>query len=204
LRFNGRQLNLVNGRFYDKGDFKMKIPRCCTALMCVLAIALCAEAHSSKAWKEHLAARTTTLWIDGQTLGENIVLNARGQIAVTWVERGLLRRLSEDTDVEEWLVASLSYYSSNRKETRAKVKKRDIFVLNYKALKNWNFTPTHLVVGGYAVTSDDILTKKDYWETELAAGETGTVAVAAPPLKPGQKVEIRYEDADATFEAPRK
>jgi hypothetical protein len=169
-------------------------------------VVLCAdaEAHSSKAWEKRLNERTATLWVDAQTLGDDIVLNARGKLDVTRVERGLGRYLDTDRDVEEWLVNGLNYYSSNRKDTRAKVKGRDVFVLNYRAVKFWNFDPAKLVIGEYMVTPEDILTKKEYWERELSPGDTGTVAVAAPPLEPGQKVELRYEDARAPLEVPRK
>jgi hypothetical protein len=163
-----------------------------------------AEAHSSKAWENRLNARTATLWIDAQTLGDDIVLNARGELNVTRVERGLLLRLDTDRDVEEWLLDGLGYYSSRRKDTRAKVKGRDVFVLNYRAVKHWNFDPTKLVIDGHSIAPEDILTKKEYWESELAPGYKGTVAVAAPSLKPGQKIELRYEDASATLEIPAK
>jgi hypothetical protein len=163
-----------------------------------------AEAHSSKAWGKLLSERTATLWVDAQMLGEDIVLNARGELNVTWVERRLTQYLDADRNVEEWLVNGLGYYSSNRKETRAKVKGRDVFVLNYKAVKFWNFDPAKLVIGEYSVSPEDVLTRKEYWESELSPGGRGTVAVAAPPLKPGQKVELRYEDARATLEVPKK
>jgi hypothetical protein len=173
-------------------------------LIFLIALCVSAEAHSSKAWENRLNARTATLWIDAQTLGDNVVLNARGELNVTRIERGLLRHLDTDRDVEEWLLDGLGYYSSNRKDRRAKVKGRDVFVLNYRAVKFWNFDPTKLVIGDYSIVPEDILTKEEYWESELSPGYSGTVSVAAPALKPGQKIELRYEDARATLEVPVK
>ena len=166
-------------------------------------VTLCAdaEAHSSKAWEKRLNERTVTLWVDAQMLGD-LVLNARGELNVTRVERGLTRYLDTDRDVEEWLVNALNYYSSNRKDTRAKVKGRDVFVLNYRAVKFWNFDPTKLVIGEYSVSQEDVLTKKEYWESALSPGNTGTVSISAPS-QPG-RVELRYEDAHATLEVPKK
>jgi hypothetical protein len=163
-----------------------------------------AEAYRSKEWDKRLNERTATLWIDAQMLGEDIVLNARGELNVTRVERGLTQYLSTDRDVDEWLINGLNYYSSNRKDIRAKVKGRDVFVLNYRAVKFWNFDPAKLVIGQYAVSPEDVLTRKEYWESALSPGNRGTVVVAAPPLKPGQKVELRYEDAQVTLEVPRR
>ena len=164
---------------------------------------LMGHAYNSKAWQELLSARTATLWVEGQSLGDGVILNARGELNVTWLERGLSRILSTDKDVDEWIVNGLNYYFSNRKETRAKLKRRDVFVLNYRAIKNWSFNPAKLVVNGYTITLEDILTRKIYWEGELTPGSVGTVAVVAPSLKPGQTVELRYEDASGKLEIPR-
>ena len=162
-----------------------------------------AHAYNSKAWRERLAARTATLWIEGQPLGDGLVLNARAELNVTWLERGLSQILSSDNDVDEWVVNGLNYYFSNRKEIRDKLKGRDVFALNYKAIKNWSFDPLKLTVNGHEITPDDVLTRKEYWESELVPGSVGTVVVAAPALKPGQTVEFRYNDADARFDVPR-
>ena len=182
----------------------MKFSRCILTFLILLLCFSVAWAHNSKEWKERIDARTITLWVEGQDIG-GIVLNARGELNVTWVERNLSRRLDQDRDVEEWLINGINYYSSNRKEIRAKLKKRDVFVLNYRAVKNWNFDPAKLVIGKYAILPDDILTKKEYWESDdLPSGTVGTVAICAPSLKPGEKIEIRYEDARAVFEVPGK
>ncbi|MDR2528473.1 MAG: hypothetical protein LBD04_05595 [Synergistaceae bacterium] len=174
------------------------------ALVFALARTGLAAARGSKEWEERLNARTATLWVEGQKLGEELVLNSRGLLQVTWLERGLTRRLDEDRDVEEWLLRNLSYYSSNRKDTQAKLKGRDVFLLRYKASKRWNFDPCQVTIGGYRVTSGDVLTKKEYWKSELVPGKQSAVAVVAPSLQPGQKVEIRYGDDLTEFEAPRK
>jgi hypothetical protein len=178
----------------------------CTAVLCLclFTFACTAAAHSSKEWQKLLDARTATLWIEGQDIG-GVILNARAELNVTWAERGLLRRLENDKDVEEWLTEGLNYYYSSRKETRAKLKKRDIFVLRYRSIKYWDFDPAKLVIGGYAITKDDILTRKEYWESgELPPGVTGFLTVCAPALKPGQTIELRYEDTSAAFAAPSK
>ena len=174
----------------------------------LLFLSLCAfaaEAHNSKEWQVRLDARTVTLWVEGQPLGDGIVLNSRGELNATWLERGLIHALDKDRDVDEWVVTNLSWYGSNRKDTRARIKGRDVLVLNYRAVKYWTFDPTRLTVDGRAIASDDILTKAEYRDLEeLSPGMTGSVAVAIPALKPGQTVEIRYDDAIATLKVPGK
>jgi hypothetical protein len=161
-------------------------------------------AQNSEAWQERLKARTAVLWIDGQDLGD-LVLNARAELDVTWLERALVHPLQGDRSADEWLASSLAYYFSSRKETREIMKGHDILVLNYKALKNWNFDPSKLVVNGRPLETTDILTRKDYRQTgELPPGTEGTLTVRVPSVKPGERLELRYEDAGATIETPGK
>jgi hypothetical protein len=101
------------------------------------------------------------------------------------------------------VVSAVGYYFSNRQETRAKVKGRDVLVLRYRAVKNWSFDPSKLVVGGYSLTSGDVLTSNERWESELPPGGFGVIAVAVPSLKPGKTLEMRFEDAAASFDVPR-
>lgn len=172
----------------------------------LLLLSLCAfaaEAHNSKAWQARIDARTATLWVEGQPLGDGIILNARAELSATWLERGLVHELDRDRDVDEWVVTNLSWYSSSRKENQAKIKGRDVLVLNFRAVKYWTFDPARLTVDGKAVTPDDILTKAEYRNMEdLSPGMMGSVAVAISPLKPGRTVEFRYDDALATLKVP--
>lgn len=184
----------------------MKPTKIFAIVVLLLTFCTAAEAHNSEAWQRGIAARTATIWVEGQPLGDGIVLNSRGELNITWLERGLVQVLEKDRDVDEWVVTNLSWYSSNRKETQAKVKGRDVLVLNYRAVKYWKFDPSLLIVNGHAVASDDILTKSEYWDDgeELSPGSTGTVAIAISSLKPKQKVEIRYGDDRATLEIPSR
>jgi hypothetical protein len=186
---------------FDRRFFKNA--RCVIALCLLLSVLpVAAAAHNSKAWQERLDARTATLWIEGLDIG-GVILNARAELNVTWADRGLLRHLENDREVDEWLTEGLNYYFSSRKETRAKLKGRDAFVLRYRAVKHWDFDPTKLVINGYALAESDILTKKEYWESgELPPGVTGTLTVCGPSLKPGQTLELSYEDTRATLTLP--
>ncbi|MDR1731458.1 MAG: hypothetical protein LBR61_05130 [Synergistaceae bacterium] len=162
-----------------------------------------AEAHNSKAWQKRLAAHTATLWIEGQSLGD-VILYSRAQLDVTWLPRSFAREADRDSDVDEWVLENLSYYFSRFKDRRAKVKGRDILVLNYRALKTWTFDPTKLIVNGYQVTKEDILTKEEYQDLEELPPEgEGSLAVCVPALKNGRDLELQYDDATATLRAPK-
>jgi len=161
-----------------------------------------AEARYSREWHEILSERTTTLWIEGEVFGD-LVLNARGELNVTWLERGLTSTLNNDNNVGEWVVNALGHYFSTRRDARARMRNRDVLVLSYRARKRWTFDPTNLTVNGHAVTPDDILTRDIHWETDLLPGDTGILEVSIPALRPGQTVTLRFEDAEATFEVPR-
>lgn len=173
------------------------------AFLFMLCIPLIAEAHNSKAWQDRIDARTTRLWIEGQSLGDGIVLNARAQVDAVRIERNLMRELDRDRDVEEWLISSLGYYHSSRDQVREKMKGRDVLVLNYRAIKHWRFDLTKLVVNGHAITSENILRNiEDDDGEDLPPETTGTAVIAIPSMKAGQILEIRYGDDSATLKVP--
>lgn len=176
------------------------------AVLSLFFILLCAPAwaHTSKAWQKTLDARTVRIWIDAQFL-DDIVLNARAELNVTWLPQSLQKRLDKDRDVPEWVVQGLGLYFSSDKETRRRMKGRDVLALNYRAVKNWDFDPTRLTVGGYRVTPEDLLGHRDLRVTgELPPGTEGTLFLCVPALKPGSRVEITMGPDRAVLEAPAR
>ena len=107
------------------------------AVLLLACLLLCAPAwgRASGEWKKALEARTVQLWIDAQLL-DDIVLNARAELNVTWLPRPLRKRLERDRDVHEWVVKGLGYYYPANKEAERRMKGRDILALNYRAVKN--------------------------------------------------------------------
>ncbi len=178
-----------------------------TVLIAALLILVCggsAFAHASRDWKNRLDAHTAKLWVDAQFLGD-IVLNARAEMDIVWLPKSLLRVLEQDNDVYEWVSKALSYHYANKKDGRPDVKGRDIFVLNYRVRKVWNFDPADIVINGYKIKPEDIFTDKSLRVAgELANGDEGSLAVCVPALKPGSVVEISLGTDKINFEVPKK
>lgn len=171
-------------------------------LLCIVLLASAAEARQSGEWRKVLAARTAPLWVDAQFLDE-LVLNARARIDVTWLPRSLQRRLDKDREVDEWVVRGLSFYYSSDREAAVRMKGRDVIALNYRAQKSWTFDPTMLVIGGYAVVSEDLLGHPDLRVIgELPSGTSGTLFICVPALKPGRRIHISLGPDSADLEAP--
>lgn len=176
------------------------------AVLLLACLLLCAPAwgRASGEWEKALEARTVQLWIDAQLL-DDIVLNARAELNVTWLPRTLRKRLERDRDVHEWVVKGLGCYYPADKEAERRMKGRDILALNYRAVKNWDFDPTRLTVGGYRVTPEDLLGHRDLRVTgELPPGTEGTLFLCVPALKPGSRVEITMGPDRAVLEAPAR
>lgn len=176
------------------------------AALSLFFILLCAPAwgHASGEWKKTLEARTARLWIDAQLL-DDIILNARAELNVTWLPRTLRRRLERDRDVHEWVVTGLGYYYPADREAERRMKGRDVLALNYRAVKNWDFDPMQLTVGGYRVTPEDLLGHRDLRVTgELSPGTEGTLFLCVPAIKPGSRVEIAMGPDRAVLEAPAR
>ena len=178
--------------------------RIAAVLLGCLLLCAPAWAHTSKAWQKTLDARTVRVWIDAQFL-DDIVLNARAELNVTWLPQALQRRLDKDRDVPEWVIRGLGFYSSSDKETRQRMKGRDVLALNYRAVKNWDFDPTQLSVGGYRAASEDLLGHRDLRVSgELPPGTEGTLFLSVPALKPGSSVEIVMGSERAELQVPAR
>ena len=163
-----------------------------------------AAARQSKEWQKALDARTVRLWVDAQFL-EELVLNARARIEITWLPRPLMQRLDRDSDIEEWARGGLAIYYSSDPNTSAKMKGRDVLARRYRAEKNWNFDPTNLTVGDYRVTSDDLLGNASTRVIgELPSGTEGRLLLCVPSLKPGRAVRIALGPDSADLETPRR
>lgn len=176
------------------------------AVLLLACLLLCAPAwgRASGEWKKTLEARTVQLWIDAQLL-DDIVLNARAELNVTWLPRTLRKRLERDRDVHEWVVKGLGCYYPADKEAERRMKGRDILALNYRAVKNWDFDPTQLIVGGYRVLPEDLLGHKDLRVIgELPPGTAGTLFLSVPALKPGRNVEIVMGSERAELQVPAR
>ena len=178
--------------------------RIAAVLLGCLLLCAPAWAHTSKAWQKTLDARTVRVWIDAQFL-DDIVLNARAELNVTWLPQALQRRLDKDRDVPEWVIQGLGFYFSSDKETRQRMKGRDVLALNYRAVKNWDFDPTQLSVGGYRAASEDLLGHRDLRVIgELPPGTEGTLFLSVPALKPGSSVEIVMGLERAELQVPAR
>ncbi|NLL36985.1 MAG: hypothetical protein GX256_05630 [Fretibacterium sp.] len=159
-------------------------------------------AHASKSWRALLDSHTAKMWVDAQVLGD-LVLNARAEMDVTWLPSSLRKKLEKDRDVYDWVSNSLGYYFDSHSKSKGRLKGHDVFVLRYRAVKNWTFDPTQLVIGGHQVTSEDILTDKAFHVIgDLPTGTTGILALRAPSLKPGSRINISLGEDATVFGAP--
>ncbi|GHV44137.1 hypothetical protein FACS1894204_00760 [Synergistales bacterium] len=149
-------------------------------------------AQTSAEWEKRIAANTATLWIEGQDLG-GIILNARAEINVTRLDRKMADLLDQDREVGEWVTNGLNYYYSNRKDIKSRIKNHEVFVVSCRANKFFEFDTEKLVINGYALQKEDVVTNAIYWESELSPGDEFTIAVLAPALKKGQKIEVSYD-----------
>jgi len=172
----------------------------------------------SDTWRKLIAPRSSSIFTESIDLG-GIRIGGRGKIMFTWLDRSLLRTLEKNRDVDNSIIDGLAYYySSNKQEVRL-VKNRDIFLLSYQAIKRWNFRIEDIVINGYRLTMDDILTHPYYRvlgeiaplrERERIAIEEDEeiddyqLYVAVPSMPRKGMVKISYGDDTVEWEIPRQ
>ncbi|NCC96086.1 MAG: hypothetical protein EOM02_04525 [Synergistales bacterium] len=159
------------------------------------------SALSASSSEDVLKARMTTLWVDGQLLGD-MVLGATSQLTFLYMD-GKACDLAEKerAQLPDWIAWNLQYRGN------ASSVKKGFFLIRYKALKNWDFDISKISIGGYTLTKDDIFTKSEFVKSgSLPSGTEGTLAVGVPGsyLKPGKKISISYGDWSEQWIIPKR
>ena len=174
-----------------------------TGLLAVLLIScvLCGKSAMASGTEDFEKARTPALWIEGQLLGD-MVLGARAQLIFGYIDSKAYSAIkSHGGSLPLWMNWNMQYFH------KARSKKRSFFILRYKAIKNWNFSPEDIVIGGYKVTEKDIYTRSDYRNTgELPPDTLGTLAVSIPNkyVKPGKTILLSYKDDSMEWTIPKR
>ncbi|WP_050771323.1 hypothetical protein [Dethiosulfovibrio peptidovorans] len=145
--------------------------------------------------------RSSVVWVEGQVMGD-MVLGAKAKLIFLFMDRRLCDVARVDRgDLPEWLTWNLQYESAARRG------KREFFLLRYEAIKNWEFDPTKIKVGGYKLKMTDVLSRKDMVNVgPLSSGTLATLAFSVPRsfLKPGHSLEIVYGDWATDWIVPRR
>lgn len=145
--------------------------------------------------------RTPGLWIEGQILGD-MILGARAQLVFGYVDSKAYNIIrNKNAGLPQWMSWNMQYY------LEAKAKKSSFFILRYKAIKNWNFEPSSISVGGYRVENSDIFTRPDYRNTGMLAPDTvGTIAFSVPDkyVKPGRTIVLSYGEDSIKWSVPER
>jgi hypothetical protein len=171
----------------------------------------------SNSWRGLLEKRSTSIFTESIDLGD-LRVGGRGKIMFVWLDRSLIRVLEKDANVDDSIADGLDYYFSSKKEVANLVKKRDVFLLSYHAIKRWDFKIEEIVINGYRLTVDDILTAPYYrvlgelpprknLERLVDAEEyldDYKLHVAVPPMPKSGKVKLSYGDDVVEWEIPRR
>lgn len=155
----------------------------------------------ASSYDDVLKARMTTIWVDGQLLGD-MVLGATSQLTLLYMDKkacDLAER--ERGQLPDWITWNLQYKGDASRD------KRGLFLVRYKALKNWDFDISRMSINGYFLAEGDILTKSEFVKSGiLPSGTEGTLAVGIPLsyLKPGKKISISYGDWSEQWTIPKR
>jgi hypothetical protein len=173
--------------------------------ICLFLLALCvlagdAQAAQPKTLDQLLAERSANVWVDGQVLGD-LVLGARARLTFIYVDTALASAARSDPGSPEWL----TWHSRHLGEKTLKGK--SLFILRFETFTPWELVPGNLFVGTHGVSSDDLLTMKEYTPTgELPSGFTGTLSFRVPRavVKAGTEIAVGYEKEEAKWKVPGK
>lgn len=172
-------------------------------LFSMFFVAGCAYGKNSANWDKILKPRTAVLVTEAVSL-DGLRIGGRGKIAWTWLDRRLSSVLNKDRSVDEDVETGLQYFMSSDSDTQKKLKGRDVFVITYRALKRWDVKVEEIVINGYRLSENDILTIPiNRLLGELPPDEEGILHVAVPSLPKKGKIELAYGDETVEWQIPR-
>ena len=170
-------------------------------LLLMMAIFLIAATCSFAADVQGLLEeRTVTLYPEGQLLG-NMVIGARGKMQFIYVDSALAKAVRNDPSVPEWLSWHARHWGTDP------VKGKTLFILKSEAYKPWDFRMSDVSVGGRAIESGDILTRKAFViEGELPSGTVAMLAFAVPAeyASPGKPAVFSWMEESQEWMVPKK
>ncbi|HOO63480.1 MAG TPA: hypothetical protein PK364_06125 [Synergistaceae bacterium] len=150
-----------------------------------------------KNFEELLEERQAHLWVEGQALGD-LIIGSRGQVEFIYVDKPLIDRARKEGwgSVPDWFRKECQYFGS------PELKGRDLFVVRYKSLLPWNFSPEEIRVGDYRISWKDVLTNKAFFPWgELPSEVQGVFAFGVPRIS-GKITEIAYGEYMVSFTVP--
>ena len=197
-----------------------------TLRLIVLFLVFCLTLFSVKAadaedmsnnWRNLLEKRSSLIFTESIDLG-GLRIGGRGKIMFVWIDRSLIGAFEKDKDVDDTIVNGLDYYYSNKKEVSRLLKNRDVFLLSYHAIKRWDFKIEEIVINGYRLTIDDILTPPHHrflgeivplkMRERIAEEDEDMddylLYVAVPSMPRSGKVKLSYGDDTIEWEIPRR
>ncbi|MPM78693.1 hypothetical protein SDC9_125704 [bioreactor metagenome] len=171
-------------------------------LLCLAISIFCSSMPASAAdtLQQKIDERTTVIWIEGEALGD-MVIGARAQVAFIYVDESLSKGIVSDPHAPDWLKWHASHFSNKELRNRA------LFVMRYKTIKRWDFSPENIKVGTHNVDPKDILTNKDFMAMgDLPPDTIGTLAFSVPSkyVIKGRNVELSYEQYTGVFNVPKR
>ena len=169
-------------------------------LLSLFVLAGDAQAAQPKTLDQLLAERSANVWVDGQVLGD-LVLGARARLTFIYVDAALASTARADPGSPEWL----TWHSRHLGEKTLKGK--SLFILRFETFTPWELVPGNLFVSTHGVSSEDLLTMKEYTPTgELPSGFTGTLSFSVPRavVKAGTEIAVGYEKEEAKWKVPGK
>ena len=167
------------------------------ALLALTAIS--ASSAAAAGLKDLLDERTAVLWYEGEALGD-LIIGARAQIALIYVDGKLAKAAWDDGGAPEWLKAGTGFYGAG--ETRNKT----LFIVMVKTVKNFTLGHSMITIGDHVLTPKDVLTNKLYVPMgDLPPGLTASFAAAVPQgAVKGKAVKFSVDEYSTELILPKR
>lgn len=158
------------------------------------------EAQDAPPMAPLLDARQTSVWVEGQRMGD-LVLGARGALQFVYVDEKLSKAITANPKLESWVYDAAQYFGTEATQGKA------LFIVHLDVYKPWNFDYEKIAVGDYHPDKNDILTPSmtnPFGELDSKYSGFFSFTVPASIIQPGSEVTIGYGEDSEKWTVPKK
>lgn len=149
--------------------------------------------------KDLMEERSVVFWVEGVRFSDDMILDARGSITVTYLDSKLSAAITDDKLAPQWMRDLNQYYGTKNSS------KKVIFIAQVQANKIWDFKYGEMFVGNYKLQKGDVLSYGWDETVEIAADEVGEMAFAVPASEVvrGKAIKVGYGEYSAELTVPK-
>lgn len=168
-------------------------------ILCGAAFGMGGNKDFTEDYVKLLDSHCIRVFVEGTKVGNDYIMGARGSIHFVYLSGTMSELISLSAEAPAWLKSANNDMGFGKRGYSN-------FIIYLVANQPWVVNAEDFTIGGYHLTKDDILTRKDWTpigiNAQLADEWSFCVQVPTKYCKPGTEIEVGYGNYTEKFKVP--